>query len=170
MAVERKKRLTDRQTAVLAAVERLGRPSMIDLRPEFLTLPPSAVKSVLDSLEKKGLVEHAGDPDQVYLGGVRWWSTAITPTSRSERLEMIESVVSETAPDFERSVDDAEGALTLYLPLEELERFLAGEASLAMQQIRGCVWRLERDGQPVEISLDTRMVASPPVRLAVKLR
>lgn len=56
------RRLTERQAAVLATVERLGRPMMADLWKEFPDLAPSAIRDVPTRLEKRGLVDHAGEP------------------------------------------------------------------------------------------------------------
>ena len=55
------KRLTDRQIAVLAAVERFGSPNLPDLHFDFPQLAPSTVLRVLDALEGKGLIEPSGD-------------------------------------------------------------------------------------------------------------
>jgi hypothetical protein len=165
----RKPKLTDRQARVLAAVERIGRPSMLDLWGEIPGLAPSAIKRVLDSLQKKGLVARAGDPDQVYLGGVRWWSTAIAPTQRDPRLAQVEEALEQAGVGLGRVVDESEGAVTVYLPLSALEDFLGGIAVEEIEQIRGCVWRLERDRLPVRVSVGTRMISGPETKLAVKI-
>ena len=62
------RRLTDRQVAVLAAVERLGQPTIPDLWPEFPALAPSEIHRVLKALIRKGLVERSGNPQWAYLG------------------------------------------------------------------------------------------------------
>jgi hypothetical protein len=62
------RRLTDRQVAVLAAVERLGQPTLPDLRHEFPHLAPSTVLRTLDALERKGRVLSTGNRHWVYLG------------------------------------------------------------------------------------------------------
>ena len=71
---------TNRQAAVLAAVERLGQPTRLELRAEMSALAPSAIARVLDALERRGLVDGAGDEALIYLGDVRFWSTALRPT------------------------------------------------------------------------------------------
>src|SRR5581483_8226604 len=73
------KRLTDRQVALLAAVERLGRPTLPDLRFEFPQLAPSTVLRTLNALEKKGLVTSSGDHQWVYLGVGGFGAPAIAP-------------------------------------------------------------------------------------------
>jgi hypothetical protein len=70
------KRLTDRQVAVLAAVERLGRATLPDLRYEFPDLAPS---TVLDALKKKGLVESSGKREWAYLGVGGFGAPSIAP-------------------------------------------------------------------------------------------
>lgn len=68
MANSRMNRLTDRQVAVLAAVERLGRPTLPDVAAEFPHLAPSAILSTLDALEAKKRVFSGGEREWVYLG------------------------------------------------------------------------------------------------------
>ena len=67
------RRLTDRQLIVLAALERLEAANLLELRYELPDLAPSEVARVLASLERRGLVGSAGDPEQIYLGGVRFY-------------------------------------------------------------------------------------------------
>jgi DNA-binding IclR family transcriptional regulator len=62
------RRLTDRQVSVLAAVERLGSPTLPDLHFEFPQLPASTVFRTLDALEARGLIEMSGDRRWRYLG------------------------------------------------------------------------------------------------------
>lgn len=62
------RRLTDRQLAVLAAVERIGSPTIPELASQFADLPPSAVWSVVAALEKYGRVAGTGDRHWRYLG------------------------------------------------------------------------------------------------------
>jgi len=88
-------KLTDRQAAVLAAVERLGRPVMADLWSQFPDLAPSVIKKVLDALGTKGLVDHAGDHSQAFVNGVHWWSTALTPTEYADELALIVGALDE---------------------------------------------------------------------------
>lgn len=56
---------------MLAAVERLGRPTVPDLRRAFPHLEPSAIVRVLGALEARGLVEASGNPHWRYLGDPR---------------------------------------------------------------------------------------------------
>jgi hypothetical protein len=164
-----KRRLTDRQAAVLAAVERLGRPAMGDLWNEFPDLQPSAIKKVLDSLSRKGLVDSAGDPGQVYLGGVHWWSTAISPTRRDQALERIVEALADAELGLDVSVDDQEHAVTLFLPLSEVERLLQGAGSQVIARIGKCVHRLDTDGLAVRAVISTEVAIGPEPRLAAKL-
>jgi hypothetical protein len=63
-----KKKLTNRQVAVLAAVERLGEPTLPELSAQFAGLSASTVLRVLEALMARELVEWRGDPQWVYLG------------------------------------------------------------------------------------------------------
>jgi DNA-binding MarR family transcriptional regulator len=63
-------RLTVRQAAVLAAIERRRECSLLDLRQDFPQLYPSTVLRVIDVLSASGLVNRVGDFERVYLGGV----------------------------------------------------------------------------------------------------
>lgn len=64
------RKLTVRQAAVLAAIERHREATLFDLREDFPALMPSAVERVVRSLERRGLVQREGDDEQVFLGGV----------------------------------------------------------------------------------------------------
>lgn len=164
----KKPRLTDRQAAVLAAVERLRRPVMADLWQQFPDLQPSAIKKVLDSLEQKGLVASAGDQAQAYLNGVTWWTTAFTPTDDPKLATIVEAVERDLA-DLHSTVDPHEGGVTVFLPLVELESFLTGLPSRPVDRIRACVRQLEESGQAVRLTVSTEIVPDPEPRLAVKL-
>ena len=56
------RRLTDRQVAVLAAIERLGSPTLSDLQRELPALTPSEMTRVIAALVIRGLVAEAGEP------------------------------------------------------------------------------------------------------------
>lgn len=77
------RKLTIRQSAVLAAIERRRKCSLVELWDDFPDLPPSAVLRVIDALELRGLVNRTGNPDDSYVGGVTF-----APTSRGERSEL----------------------------------------------------------------------------------
>ncbi len=68
--------LTVRQSAVLAAIERRGPCTLLDLREDFPRLAPSTVRRVIDALTAKGLVHQIGDFEYVYLGGVTFLAAA----------------------------------------------------------------------------------------------
>ena len=73
------RRLTNRQVAVLAAVERLGSPTLPDLQFEFPNLPASTVFRTLEALEAKGLIESSGDRHWRYLGAGGFGAPRIAP-------------------------------------------------------------------------------------------
>jgi DNA-binding IclR family transcriptional regulator len=61
--------MTDRQVAVLAALERHGRPTTVpELHADFPEIAASTIVRVLDVLVERGLVEWTGDRSWVYLG------------------------------------------------------------------------------------------------------
>lgn len=63
------RKLTDRQLAVLAALERVGRGVTVpELHASFPHLAPSSLVRVLDSLVRRGLVEWSGNRTWIYLG------------------------------------------------------------------------------------------------------
>lgn len=62
------RRLTDRQVAVLAAVERLGRPTLPEIAAEFPDLERSTVLRVLIALIDRDLVGWRGNWSWVYFG------------------------------------------------------------------------------------------------------
>ena len=62
------RRLTANQVAVLAAVERLGNPTVPDLASELDAMRPSEIVRVLDALERKEKVLGSGCRFWIYLG------------------------------------------------------------------------------------------------------
>jgi hypothetical protein len=68
------RKLTPRQQAVLESLERRVDATLLDLRDDFPTLAPSAVRRVLESLTKRGLAWWTGNQEHVYLGGVTYHS------------------------------------------------------------------------------------------------
>jgi hypothetical protein len=141
---------------------------MADLWQEFPHLAPSAIKKVLDSLEGKGLVASAGDQTKAYLNGVQWWTTALTPTDDPSLAAIVE-VVERDLADIPSTVDPHEGSVTVFLPLVELESFLAALPSRSVERIRACVRDLEDGGRPVRLTVSTEIATDPEPRLAVKL-
>jgi Fe2+ or Zn2+ uptake regulation protein len=56
------RRLTNQQVAVLAAVERLGHPLLVDLRRDLSALGMSTIYRHIEALQRRGLVVEQGDP------------------------------------------------------------------------------------------------------------
>ncbi len=170
MADSRRPKLTDRQTAVLAAVERLGQPVMADLWNEFPDDAPSAIKKVLDALEKKGLVAHAGDPGQAFVNGVHWWSTALAPTSYDDELAVIVLAVEDARLGLGHSADPHNRSVSVFLPLVELEAYLQGLPSEPIKRLRSCLEGMAAGGQSVRLSVSTQIANDPEPLLAVQIR
>jgi hypothetical protein len=164
------RRLTDRQAAVLAVVERIGRPVMADLWREFPDLAPSAIKRVLDSLERKGLVDHAGDEGQAFVGGVHWWSTAVTPTAYDEELEAIVAGIEAADLGLRHTADPHARAVTVFLPLTEVEWHLHGLPTDTMDALRACLAEIEAGGVLLSVSISTEIASRPEPLLAVQVR
>ena len=170
MAEAARPKLTNRQTAVLAAVERLGRPVMADLWQEFPELAPSAIKKVLGALQQKGLVDHAGDDSQAFVNGVHWWSTALRPTEYDDRLAAVVGAMEDAKLGLRHSADPHDRSVTVFLPLVELEAHLHGLPSEPMERLRSCVESIEGAGQSVRVTISTQITNDPEPLLAVQVR
>jgi hypothetical protein len=62
------KRLTQKQTQVLAALERTGRTTLLELSERLPNQKPSEVWRVAEALARRGLVSTEGDPRWIYAG------------------------------------------------------------------------------------------------------
>jgi DNA-binding MarR family transcriptional regulator len=56
------RRLTNQQVAVLAAIERLGSPMLVELRRDLSALAMSTIHRHIEALERRGLVAQEGHP------------------------------------------------------------------------------------------------------------
>src|SRR5262245_21054875 len=56
------RKLTNQQVAVLAAVERLGHPMLVDLRRDLSALGMSTIHRQIEALKRRGLVVEHGTP------------------------------------------------------------------------------------------------------------
>jgi len=130
---------------------------MADLWSQFPDLDPSAIKRVLDALESKGLVEHAGDDHQAYVNGVHWWSTALTPTEYSDELARIVRALDTAELGLRHTADPHDDSVTVFLPLVELDSYLRGLPSDQMDRLRECVEGLETSGQLVRVVVSTKI-------------
>jgi len=164
------RRLTDRQAAVLAAVERIGRPVMADLWKAFPDLDPSAIKRVLDALGRKGLVDHAGDETQAFVNGVHWWSTAITPTTYDDELEAVVAGIEAAGLGLRHSADPHSRSVTVFLPLIEVQWHLHGLPADRMEALRACLAEIEAGGLLLDVSISTEVAGGPEPLLAVQVR
>jgi hypothetical protein len=120
-----KRKLTARQTAVLGAVERLGRPGMLELSPEF-GFAASEIARVLEVLEERGIVARSGDPELIYTGGVRWWAMARGGEPQTEKLQALLEELVAGELGLEGWIAPEQQAVVLYLPLRSIERELRG--------------------------------------------
>ena len=141
---------------------------MADLWEQFPDLTPSAIKKVLDALESKGLVEHAGDLDQVYMNGVHWWSTALKATEHEPDLARVINAVELAALGVPHNADPHEKHVTVFVPLVEVEGDLQGLPSTILDRLRSCVQDLESSGAPVRLTI-AEITARPEPTVVVKL-
>ena len=74
------RRLTNRQVAVLAAIERLGCPTLPELRLELPVLRQSEIAGCVAGLALRGLVAEAGEPPRF---------TAVPRDSRTGRRDSV---------------------------------------------------------------------------------
>ena len=162
-------RLTDRQAAVLAAVERLGRPTMLDLRDEFPGLAPSAVHSVLEALRKKGLVDSSGDPSQRYLGGVKYWSTAISPKEPPAPVVALMELVRRADTGLDCWTDPDARVVVFLLPLSDLARDLRGQPSPDVATLRTLLKEIESGSQPDGLRISTMVTTDSRHGSALRL-
>lgn len=138
-----RRRLTARQTAVLAAVERLGDPNMLELSAEIGGAPSSIVK-VLEALEDRGLIERWGQPDLIYIGGVRFSVLSRGEPKLGESLRRLltecERIGMEPWVDCDRRV------VAVWVPLRAIEAALADGDHLALSNLRDKVQTLHAEG------------------------
>jgi hypothetical protein len=134
----REGKLTVRQAAVLAAVERLGRPTLHDLREEFPGLMPSAIARVLEALRRMGKIDWAGDDTRRYLDGVTYWSTALEPTPVPEELQYLWEDLRGDGSDLvvDAEMDPYRGTITILVRLADLAAFLGGDDCEQIQLLR----------------------------------
>ncbi len=141
---------------------------MADLWAEFPDLAPSAIKRVLDSLESKGLVAHAGDESQVYVQGVHWWSTAAEPVE-DPALAAIAAALEQSKLDVEHSVDAHAGTVQVFVPLVEFEGELQGLPSATLDGVRSCISDLEAQDHSVRLTINTEITSDPEPMVTVHL-
>ena len=124
----RKRKLTPRQTAVLAALERRGQTTIWDLREgDFPGLAPSTIGRVLDRLVEDGLVRASGDPAKRFVGGVRYWAASREP--KAEDLELDTLVARLRSPDRIAWADYERGVISVLVPLNDILEDLIGSSA-----------------------------------------
>jgi hypothetical protein len=124
-------------------------------------LAPSTVKKVLDALEKKRLVDHAGDDSQAFVNGVHWWSTALSPTEYDGDLSPIVEAVEGAKLGLRHSTDPHDRSVTVFLPLVELESHLRGLPSEPMDRLRSCIEGIETAGRALRLTVSTHITNDP---------
>jgi hypothetical protein len=116
---------------VLAAVERIGDPTLLDLSPEFPDLAPSALARVLDALEQSGRTTRAGDPGQIYAGGVRFWSISHKQADMDPALADLTDALSPERLPYDTRVESERRTIVILIPVSDLSAdLLAGAPAL----------------------------------------
>lgn len=153
------RRLTDRQTAVLAALERLGRATLLDLSGQFPELSSSALGSVLEALERRGLVASAGDPGLIYVGGVEWWARSRSHPEPTDSVRSLADALSDGSP-LTTYVDAERDQAVVLLPLESITELLvpsdpsgSARAKSAIGLLRAQLADLSAQGRVREVAI-----------------
>jgi hypothetical protein len=164
-----RRRLTQRQAAVLAAVERLGRPNMLDLHDEFPDLAPSAVHTVLEALRTRGLIDSSGDPSQRYLGAVTYWSTAISPTETPPALARLATLLEEADLGLDSWVDPDARAVVVLLPLGKVVDDLVGRPARTLIRLRELLSDARAAERLASLRISTEMTIDSRPQSALRL-
>lgn len=152
-----RRKLTARQTAVLAALERRGEATLLDLRGDFPDLAPSVVARVLDVLVDRGLVRRTGDPGQIYLGGVFFWAASRTPPDTDAELDAIRKRLKDGGWD--AWADSERGLVVVLLPIVDVHEGLVGMVGNAFDRL----------GQIVSELVMTNLIASTSVSTEISV-
>jgi hypothetical protein len=118
-------RITDRQPAVLAAVERRRSATLLDLRPDFPALMPSATCRVLRRLEELELLVSEGERHTEYIGGVRWFPPEAVPNV-SSGLARLEAYLLAQLEGLDVYLDSARGSVVISIPYHAVASGLTG--------------------------------------------
>jgi hypothetical protein len=164
------RKLTQRQTAVLAAVERLGRANMLELARE-LSGAPSAIGRVLEALEERQLVGSSGDPALIYAGGVHWWATARAGEPDSDELRTLLDDLTVGHQEWEGWIERELRSVVIYLPVRDVEAELLGAAG-GFRELSARIRELTAAGRVARVDIETTITAQggvPALQVALTL-
>jgi hypothetical protein len=130
---KRNLRLTDRQLAVAASVERLGSANCFDLMREFPSLTQSVLMRVADRLVELGRLRVEGDPTRRYIGDVRYFPAAAESMLPAELKELEGFVTKSLRLECFRSGE----RLGIVMPMDEVERHILGLSWSALDYVLG---------------------------------
>ena len=152
------RKLTPRQAAVLAAIERRGRATLLDLRDDFPDIAPSTVARVTDVLRGRELIRGFGDPSLIYAGGVEF-----VATRRAEPPSDLDAVVAELRATGLTAFGDRDGRhATVLLPVvtvqDQLTQTLSDERK-AWDALAEALAELDRRALVAWIDIDTELSA-----------
>lgn len=154
-----KRRLTPRQTAILAAIERRGCATLVELRDDFPELAPSVVASVLEALVRRQLVRASGDPSLVYVGGVQFRparrSIAAVPNELDDLARRVIAV-----GGWQVWVDYSGLAVYVLVPLSEIQDGILGIGDSRFEQLQHLVGDLASDASVSSFGLESQLSVS----------
>lgn len=153
------RRLTNRQAAVLAAVERRGRTTVDALGADFRDVASSTLVRTLDRLHELGHVDRAGDPSLVYVGGVEFWARPREPTSPTVVAEAVLARLRHEFGDHRAWLHPGRHDVVLAGPLVDISQALQGDDA-PLTRIAGFVAMLRREGTAVSLTVGAE-ISSP---------
>lgn len=113
---------------------------MLDLSAEFAELAPSVVARVLDALERDGRIARAGDPGQIYVGGVRFWSVAHQPDDPDPAVVRLAQALDLERLPYASRIEKGRRTIVILIPVAEFAADLA-ESSPGLDELRRSVRR-----------------------------
>lgn len=140
------KRLTNRQAAVLAAVERLGRTNVLDLSADFPHVESSSIVRVLDRVHELGHLERAGDPGLVYVGGVEYWARPRDTPVTTALADAVLALLRRELGDDWAWLHPGGHDVVVAVRLTDIAQALGGDDA-PLQRVARLVAQLRRDGK-----------------------
>ena len=144
---------------------------MLDLHEDFPQLAPSAVAKVLDALSERDLVRRAGDPAQIYVGGVEFWPASRSVTEEDEELRELTARLEEAGwsarPDHER------GLIVVALPIEDVNEALIGLANNRFDALQALIHSFEEEAAIAWTSISSELAiagGTPSLQVELGLR
>jgi len=130
------RKLTPRQSAVLAAIERRGSATLLELWTyEFPRLPQSVLARVAERMVERGHLVAEGNSHFIYTGGVRFWPKKARPAVSADLRGVVDRLGGLTG--LKSWIESDVGAGCILLPVSEIERHVEGRPWSAFDLIAG---------------------------------